>query len=138
MKNIIYRLKFIIEESTDKSKTRNDRLTSLLSTLEDIDTEQPISAPHVNSIIEIDSEEFVVSKKNFSFLNEGDSVFYTTIVYLKKKEDPKPKEDTDYAELIKKFLSTKNSTYKDDYDNYFDNLEIPKYQKNWLSEKKIP
>jgi hypothetical protein len=109
MKNIIYRLKFIIEESKDKTETRNDRLTSILSTMEDIDTETPISAPKLGSIIEVDSEEFIITKINYSFLNEEDKVFYTTIVYLGKKQETKKQTTEDYYEILKKMVDKKGS-----------------------------
>lgn len=129
MKNIVYRLKFIIEESQNKSETRDNRLTSILSTLEDIDTKEPISSPQVGSIIEIDSEEFIVSKKNFSFLNEGDIVFYTTLVYLKKsrkEEDPK-KSTEDYLNEFKKAIQKyKNEDHLD--KDFFGFLKAAKKQ----------
>jgi hypothetical protein len=48
MKKIFYRLKFRFEESNDKSDTRNDRLNSILSSMEDIDTENPIKPKKVH------------------------------------------------------------------------------------------
>jgi hypothetical protein len=82
MKKIVYRLKFRFEESNDKSDTRNDRLNSILSSMEDIDTENPIKPPQKGSIIEVDGEVYEVTSQTYSFLTEGDMVFYTTIVGL--------------------------------------------------------
>ena len=82
MKKIVYRLKFRFEESNDKSDTRNDRLNSILSSMGDIDTENPINPPQKGSIIEVDGEAYEVTSQVYSFLTEGDMVFYTTIVGL--------------------------------------------------------
>jgi hypothetical protein len=82
MKKIVYRLKFRFEESNDKSDTRNDRLNSILSSMEDIDTENPIKPPQKGSLIEVDGEAYEVTSQSYSFLKEGDMVFYTTIVGL--------------------------------------------------------
>jgi hypothetical protein len=82
MKKIVYRLKFRFEEASDKTDTRNDRLNSILSSMEDIDTVNPITPPQKGSIIEVDGEKYEVASQAYSFLTEGDMVFYTTIVGL--------------------------------------------------------
>lgn len=95
MKKIVYRLKFRFQESFDKATTRNDRLNSILSSMEDIDTENPIHPPSIGSTIEIDNEKYVVSTISYSFLTENDMVFYTTIVSLVNKYSKERKEEKD-------------------------------------------
>ena len=132
MKNIIYRLKFIIEKSNDKSETRNNRLTAILSSMEDIDTQNPIPTPAINTIIEIDGEDFEVISKKVSFLNETDKVFYTTIIYLEKKKDPIPKKSADeYLKELKQAIEASDISKKyinrNKYDGYLfgDNNDYP-------------
>ena len=113
MKNIVYRLQFRFEESSDKSETRNSRLTSILSSMEDIDTEKPIIYPNTGSIIEIDGEDFEIVSKKFSFIHEGNTVFYTTIISM---VNFKKKVDTDDYDKMKKVLQDyiQESTKKSD------------------------
>ena len=81
MKKVIYRLQFRFEE-TNKSEMRDNKLNSILSSMEDIDTETPIQSPSNGSIIEIDGEDYEVISRKTAFTTEGDIVFYTTIITL--------------------------------------------------------
>jgi len=123
MKKIVYRLKFRFQEGFDKETTRDDRLNSILSSMEDIDTENPIHPPGIGSTIEIDSEKYVVSTISYSFLTENDMVFYTTIVSLANKYAKAKREEHDQLmEKIKKIAGSGKWNKLDDNDGEFFNI----------------
>lgn len=111
MKKVIYKLKFVFK-SFDTNQDRDDKLNSLLSKMEDIDTENPIISPNNGSIIVIDGEDYEVSSKKYSFVTEGDFVFYITIVEL---ENIKAKHKLEKDKNEEYLLSLLNSLkLKDD------------------------
>ena len=102
MKKVIYRLQFRFEE-TNKSEMRDNKLNSILSSMEDIDTETPIQSPSNGSIIEIDGEDYVVISRKTAFTTEGDIVFYTKIITLSNSSRMK-NTSTDELDRIKKIM----------------------------------
>ena len=104
MKNIIYRLQFRFENNGTTSEVRDSKLASILSSMEDIDTENQIPCPNTGSIIEIDGLDYEVSSKKFSFLNEGNSVFYTTIISLRSKLTQVVNNE-DEGEKLKRYIT---------------------------------
>lgn len=104
MKKVIYRLQFRFEE-TNKTEMRDNKLNSILSSMEDIDTESPIQSPSNGTIIEIDGKDYEVKSKKISFVTEGDVVFYTTIVTLSNSSRMK-NTSTDELDRIKKIMES--------------------------------
>ena len=74
MKNIVYRIQFRIEETGNKSLDRNEKLDSILSSMENIDTNQRITPPNIGSVIEIDGNDYVITGIKYSFYQENDYV----------------------------------------------------------------
>jgi uncharacterized protein YfdQ (DUF2303 family) len=120
MKKVIYRLQFRFEE-TNKTEMRDNKLNSILSSMEDIDTESPIQSPSNGTIIEIDGKDYEVKSKKISFVTEGDVVFYTTIVIL--ASEVKKKDYDEQLESIRKLMqgygSDKKKSKWDNYDDLF-------------------
>ena len=85
MKKVIYRIQFRFESIGDIQKKRDSRIDSLLSSLDNIDTEKPIVAPFKGSVVEVDGTDYEVTGNKLQFLVEEDIVFYTTIVSLAPK-----------------------------------------------------
>jgi hypothetical protein len=102
MKKVVYRLQFRFEESNDKNENRNDKLNAILSSIEDIDSEEQINAPVNGSIIEIDGIDYKVSNKKYTFITEGDLVYYTTVVELSNEKIKKEKEKSEHDILLEK------------------------------------
>lgn len=106
MKKVIYRIQFRFEDSGNKELDRDDKISSILSSMENIDTVDKISAPSKGSIIEVGGKDFEVTSIKYAFNVEGNNVINTTIVgltSLEKVEDSRKstKESNDqlYAEL---------------------------------------
>ena len=117
MKKVIYRLQFRFEE-TNKTEMRDNKLNSILSSMEDIDTESPIQSPSNGTIIEIDGKDYEVKSKKISFVSEGDVVFYTTIVIL--TSEVKKKDYDEQLESIRKLMQgDKKKSKWDNYDDLF-------------------
>ena len=107
MKKVIYRLQFRFDE-TNKSEMRDSKLNSILSSMEDIDTESPIQAPSNGTIIEVEGKDYEVKSKKISFVTEGDVVFYTTIINLTSEDTGKKDYDTQLEEVRKLMDSYKS------------------------------
>jgi len=106
MKKVIYRLQFRFDDTGSIDKKRDIRLASLFSGLEDIDTENPIIIPSKGTVIEIDSQDYIVMGTKTSFLIEGDTVFYITIVILGVKEPVRRFDNDEYLkDMINKYLN---------------------------------
>ena len=60
-----------------------------------IDTNEKVDCPTIGSIIEIDSMDYEVVSRKYSFLNEGDFVIFTSIVGL---VNAKTKQEIDQRE----------------------------------------
>jgi hypothetical protein len=121
MKKVIYRLKFRFEESSEKTDTRNDRLNSILSSMEDIDTENPITPPQKGSIVEVDGEKYEVTSQAYSFLTEGDMVFYTTIVGLVNVDTRERRKQSENDLLLQRMKNMlENGRGKDTSSFYLD------------------
>lgn len=116
MKKVIYRLQFKIEDTSDIQSNRENKIISLLSTLDNIDTEKQINAPVKGTIIDIDGIDFIVDGTKISFLCEEDIVFYTTIVLLKQKNKPVTNKlsHDDMLEYI-----TNHVKYEQLYDKFY-------------------
>jgi len=120
MKKVIYRLQFRFDE-TNKTEMRDNKLNSILSSMEDIDTESPIQAPSNGTIIEIDGKDYEVKSKKISFVTEGDVVFYTTIINLTSEDNSKKDYDVKLEEVRKLMDSYKsNKIYKTRYGGGYD------------------
>jgi hypothetical protein len=117
MKKVIYRLQFRFDE-TNKSEMRDSKLNSILSSMEDIDTESPIQAPSNGTIIEVDGKDYEVKSKKISFVTEGDVVFYTTIINLTSEDTGKKDYDAQLEKVMKLMDSYKSrKIYKTKYGN---------------------
>ena len=117
MKKVIYRLQFRFDE-TNKSEMRDSKLNSILSSMEDIDTESPIQAPSNGTIIEVDGKDYEVKSKKISFVTEGDVVFYTTIINLTSEDTGKKDYDAQLEEVRKLMDNYKSrKIYKTKYGN---------------------
>lgn len=115
MKKVIYRIQFKFE-GKNTSETRNNKLISLLSNIENIDTESPIIPPPTGSIIEIDGEEFEITSRRYSFVTEEDVVYYTTILILGNKKDL-----TDSYGKLKQMVKDHGEIYKYKHSKFGDN-----------------
>ena len=117
MKKVIYRLQFRFDE-TNKSEMRDSKLNSILSSMEDIDTESPIQAPSNGTIIEVEGKDYEVKSKKISFVTEGDVVFYTTIINLTSEDTGKKDYDAQLEEVRKLMDNYKSrKIYKTKYGN---------------------
>jgi len=118
MKKVIYRIQFRFEDSGNKELDRDDKISSILSSMENIDTNDKISAPAKGSIIEVGGKDFEVTSIKYAFNVEGNNVINTTIVGLTSVETSKKlkdKEDNDriYEEL--KRMIDNNKKGNNDY-----------------------
>ena len=86
MKKVIYRIQFRFEDSGNKELDRDDKISSILSSMENIDTVDKISAPSKGSIIEVGGKDFEVTSIKYAFNVEGNNVINTTIVGLTSLE----------------------------------------------------
>lgn len=110
MKKVIYRIQFRFESIGDIQKKRDSRIDSLLSSLDNIDTEKPIVAPFKGSVVEVDGADYEVTGNKLQFLVEEDIVFYTTIVSLAPKA-PKMSATGPNAADVKKYLYGRESKW---------------------------
>lgn len=93
MNTVKYRIEFRIEETIDKSKTRDSRIDAVFSSIQNIDTETKIEAPSVGSIIEIDGIDYEIVSRKYSFLNEGQFVIFSTIIGIINTKTKKEIDD---------------------------------------------
>jgi hypothetical protein len=124
MKKVIYRIQFRFESIGDIQKKRDSRIDSLLSSLDNIDTEKPIVAPFKGSVVEVDGTDYEVTGNKLQFVVEEDIVFYTTIVSLTPHTPPPsvaPKTDKVIdSDALKRYLYGKElGKYEQKQSNEF-------------------
>lgn len=100
MKKIMYRIQFRFEESGDRNLDRDDKISSILSSMENIDTSEKISVPTKGSIIVVGEEDFEVTSIKYSFNVEDETVINTTIVGLTSVEKKYKKSTSDANDKI--------------------------------------
>lgn len=82
MKGVRYRIQFRIEDSGEKSENRDEKIASFFSSISNIDSSEKVECPSIGSIVELDSVDYEIVSKKYSFLNEGDLVIFITIAGL--------------------------------------------------------
>jgi hypothetical protein len=86
MKNIIYRTQFRIDSTGQSDVDRDSKLDNILSSMENFDSSEKINPPSVNSTIEIDNQDYIITKIKYSFYHENDNIVYATILEIIKEK----------------------------------------------------
>lgn len=105
MKKLVYRLQFSIKESGSKEEVRDDKIDTILSSMDIIDTDRQIYPPLKGSIIEIDNVDYKVIDHKYKFIVEADVVYHTTIVTIQNplrfKPDIPDRKIEDFLKICK-------------------------------------
>lgn len=123
MKKIIYRLIFKFNDSKDKSVNRDNRISSVLSDDNVIDTETQIKKPEIGSIIVIEDEDYKVSSIKQAYTTDEENVYNTTIVLLDKitKNTTTTKTNVDIKEILRlrdEYIKRKLGKDDNDYNDW--------------------